>query len=168
MRYHRKGLNHSRKTRMAKNHQDKRRDGVSPQTDELASTLLGDALDLLAAGEDLGVLLVIGDDAGHVASYRFADDGEEQLLEGARDRVAAVERAHGDREAELGEPVRYSLAYEGAVADEAGVYQDALLFEFGEKGYKAYSAYSYVKGKGTGDRFQWTDAAPAGEVEPLL
>ena len=153
---------------MADKHDKERRDGVSPKTDDLASTLMGDALDLLAAGEGLGVLLAIGDDAGQVASYRFTDDGDEELLAGARDQVAATVRARGDREAGLGAPVRYSLAYEGAVADETGAYQDALLFEFGEKGYKAYSAYSYVKGKGTGDRFQWTDAAPAGEVEPLL
>lgn len=153
---------------MASNHNNQRRDGVSHETDRLASTLMGDALDMLAAGEDLGVLLVVGDAAGNVASYRFADDGDEQLLAAAADRVTAVVRDKGDRAVGLGEPVRYTLAYEGAVADEAGAYQDALLFEFGEKGYKAYSAYSYVKGKGTGDRFQWTEAAPAGEVEPLL
>ena len=65
---------------MADKHDKERRDGVSPKTDDLASTLMGDALDLLAAGEDLGVLLAIGDDAGQVASYRFTDDGDEELL----------------------------------------------------------------------------------------
>ena len=45
---------------------------------------------------------------------------------------------------------------------------DALLLEFGERGYRAYSAYSLIDGKGTGDGFTWTDPAPAGEMDPLL
>ena len=82
---------------------DELRDGVSPQTDELASTLMGDALDMLAAGDPFCVLLAI-----------------------------------------VGE------------------------LEFGERGWRSYSAYSLVDGIGTGDGFTWTDPAPAGEVPPLL
>ena len=134
-----------------------RRDGVSPETDELASTLMGDAFDLLASGEGFEVLLAVQDGDGTVSSYEFEDDGPEACLEGARDRVR-----------ELGGAVRYAIAYEGAVEDEDGSYADALLLEFGERGYRAYSAYSLIDGKGTGDGFTWTDPAPAGEMDPLL
>ena len=136
---------------------DMRRDGVSPETDELASELMGSSFDLLAAGEPFEVLLVVEGADGTVSSYEFEDDGPEACLEGARNRVG-----------ELDGVVRYAIAYEGAVADEDGTYADALLLEFGERGYRAYSAYSLIDGKGTGDGFTWTDPAPAGEMEPLL
>ncbi len=147
-----------------------RRDGVSAETDELSSTLMGDALDILAAGEEMGVLVAIGDARGVVASYELADDGQEALLNGAYERVRRVARLGGDGDANLGSPVRYAIAYEGAVASEqdGDAFHDALILEFGEKGYKSYSAYSYVKGRGMGERFEWSDPAPAGEVEPLL
>ena len=108
------------------------------------------------------------DAAGHVASYTFADDGPEECLEGARKKVRDLARSHGDSGAKLGDPMRYALAYEGAVADERGAYQDAVLLEFGERGRTSFSAFSLVDGKGTGDNFAWTDPAPAGEVENLL
>ena len=67
------------------------------------------------------------------------------------------------------EPVRYALVYEGAIQLlKEGGYEDAVLLEFGEKGYKSFSAYSLVHGKGQGDQFVWSDPAPAGELEPLL
>ena len=134
-----------------------RREGVSPQTDELASTLMGVALDLLAAGEPFEVLLAVEDASGVVQSYEFEDDGPEACLDGARDRVRTSESA-----------VRYALAYEGAVEVEPGSYADAVLLEFGERGYRAYSAYSLFEGRGAGDAFTWSDPAPAGEMEPLL
>lgn len=154
---------------MARKAEDEHRaDGVTPELDELSSTLMGDAFDLLAAGKDVDVLLVVGDAAGNVASYAFSDDGMEECLAGANAKVRELRRDGGDPEVGLGKPVRYAITYEGAVADESGAYQDAVLLEFGEKGYKAYSAYSYVKGRGEGDGFAWTEPAPAGEVEPLL
>lgn len=134
-----------------------RREGVSPQTDELASTLMGDALDLLAAGEPFVVLLAVQDESGVVSSYEFVDDGAEACLEGARARVRELEGAR-----------RYAIAYEGAVDAGDGSFADALLLEFGERGWRAYSAYSLFDGRGTGDGFTWTDPAPAGEMEPLL
>lgn len=145
-----------------------RREGVSPETDELGSALMGDALDLLAAGEPVEVLLAVQDARGAVASYEFADDGPEACLEGARDRVRALAASRGSRDEGLVEPARYAIVYEGAVEVEEGTFSDALLLEFGERGYLAYSAYSLVDGKGTGDGFTWTDPAPAGEMEPLL
>ncbi len=145
-----------------------RRSGVSPQTDELGSTLLGDALDMLAAGDEVDVLLAVQDSSGTVASYEFANDGPEACLEGARTRVSELASAGGDAVARLKAPVRYAIVYSGAVADDTGVYQDALILEFGERGWEAYSAYSLVDGIGRGDRFRWTDPAPAGQMEPLL
>ena len=146
----------------------RRREGVSPKTDELASTLMGDALDLMAAGSPVDVLLVVQDEKGAIASYAFADDGAEECLEGARDKVVAIDEAGGDEASSLGRPQRYAIAYEGAVAAEDGAFEDALLLEFGERGWNAYSAFSLVEGKGAGDGFGWTDPAPAGELEPLL
>lgn len=134
-----------------------RREGVSPQTDELASTLMGAAFDLLAAGEPFEVLLAVQDASGDVQSYEFEDDGPEACLAGARERVRSSEGA-----------VRYAIAYEGAVEAEGGTYADAVLLEFGERGYRAYSAFSLFEGRGTGDGFTWSDPAPAGEMEPLL
>lgn len=80
------------------------REGVSAKTDELASQLLGKALDVLAVGEELDVLLAVQDAAGTVASYEFADDGPEECLEGAHKRVGELARDHGDPRAHLGEP----------------------------------------------------------------
>ncbi|MDO5118871.1 MAG: hypothetical protein Q4D48_02200 [Coriobacteriales bacterium] len=145
-----------------------RKQGVSEELDVLSSTLVGDALDLLADGEDVNVLLVVQDAKGAIASYEFADDGPEATLNAARDRVLDLAKAHGDVEASLADPVRYALVYEGMIADETDAYQDALMLEFGEKGWNAYSAFSLYEGKGAGEGFMWTDPAPAGEIEPLL
>ena len=132
-------------------------EGVSPQTDDLASTLMGDALDLLAAGEPFAVLLAVQDASGEVSSYEFSDDGAEACLEAARAQVGRVAAAR-----------RYAIVYQGAVETADGGFADALLLEFGERGWRSYSAYSLVSGVGTGDGFTWTDPAPAGEVSSLL
>lgn len=154
---------------MAAGRADDRRSGdISPELDELSSTLMGDAFDLLADGQDLNVLLVVEGDRGAVASYEFSDDGSAALLEGARQRVRDLRHAGGDTTAHLGRPVRYALAYEGAVADEDDVFRDAVLLEFGERGRASYSAYSFFEGKGAGDGFRWSEPAAAGEETPLL
>ncbi|MEE0028469.1 MAG: hypothetical protein U0J70_12835, partial [Atopobiaceae bacterium] len=57
-------------------------DTVSEELDELSSTLMGDALNVLAEGDSMGVLVVIQDDVGEVASYEFVDDGPQALLDG--------------------------------------------------------------------------------------
>lgn len=130
---------------------------MSPELDELSSTLMGDALDMLAEGQPMGVLLVIQDADGDITSFEFIDDGPEALLNGARMRVKRTKRA-----------LRYALAYEGAIETEDGTYAEALILEFGEKGRPSFSAYSLYEGRGEGDNFRWTDPAPAGEEEPLL
>lgn len=130
---------------------------VSPQLDELSSTLMGDALDLLAEGQDVHVLLVMQDASGAVTSLELSNDGPEALLEGARARVRSSRGA-----------VRYAITYEGAIEMDDGTYADALILEFGERGCPSFSAYSLFDGRGEGDNFRWTDPAPAGEEEPLL
>ena len=141
---------------------------ISPELDELSCDLMGEALDRLAEGEDLHVLLVVGDDEGNAVSFEFADDGEEACLVGARDKVRSLARRKGDASVGIGAPRYYAICYEGAVADSDGTYADALLMEFGEKGRQAYSAYSLFEGRGLGEEFAWSDPAPAGEVDPLL
>lgn len=131
--------------------------GISPELDELSSTLMGDALDLLAEGADVNVLVVIEDARGNIQSLEFSDDGPEALLEAARSRVRHQRNA-----------VRYALVYEGAIQMEDNTFASALILEFGEKGYPSYSAYSLFEGRGMHDEFAWTDPAPAGEEEPLL
>ena len=130
---------------------------ISNELDELSSALMGDALDALADEGEVDVLLVCELADGTVESYVFADDGPEACLDGARDKVRATADA-----------VRYAIAYEGAVEAEDGAYEDALILEFGERGWHSFSAYSLVMGKGMGEEFAWTDPAPAGELEPLL
>ena len=142
---------------------------ISPELDELSCELLGEALDLLAVGENVNVLLVVQDAAGAVAPFEFADDGAEECLEGAYAKVKELASAKGDPKAGLGKPIRYAICYEGAVADdESGCFLDAVILEFGEKGTPTFSAFSLYEGKGAGDAFAWTDPAPAGEVPSLL
>ena len=43
--------------------------GVSAQTDELGSTLMGEALDRLAAGEDFSVVATAADSQGQPATW---------------------------------------------------------------------------------------------------
>lgn len=142
--------------------------GISQQLDDLSCELMAEALDRLAEGTDVNVLLVVGDAAGNAISFELANDGEEACLTGAYDKVRALARTHGDAKMGLGDPRYYALCYEGAVALQEGEYSDALIMEFGEKGRQAFSAYSLFEGRGLGDGFAWTDPAPAGEVESLL
>lgn len=146
----------------AKRASEPRKTGVSPETDALSSTLFGQALDLLAEGSDLGVLLVLQDEQGAVMPLSFSGDGIEAALDAARQNVKTAAQASTSH------IVRYALVYEGAVEAKDGSFADALLMEFGERGWCAYSAYSFFDGRGQGDAFRWTDPAPAGELDPLL
>ena len=143
-------------TTVSKN-EDREYGRVSPELDELSSTLMGAALDLLAEGEDLGVLLALQSEDGSITSLAFSDDGPEALLDGARNRVRHARST-----------LRYAIAYEGAIELDDGQFADAVLLEFGERGTPSFSAYSLYEGRGAGDAFRWTDPAPAGEEEPLL
>ena len=135
-----------------------RKTGVSPELDELSGNLIGEALDMLADGEDFGVLVAVEDENEEVETLDFSDDGPEECLEAAREYVFDLR----------GSVVRYTICYVGAVEDESGAYQDALIFEFGERGYEHFSGFMFFMGKGEGEDFAWTDPAPAGQIEPLL
>ena len=147
---------------------DQLKEGISPELDELVSELVGASLDMLAEDGEMPVFLVIEDATRTVASYEIEDDGLKECIEGARERIMEAGRAGGDPSQKLGTPVRYGIAYEGAIEDESGAYLDALIVEFGERGWRSYSLYSLVEGKGAGEGFAWSESAPAGELEPLL
>lgn len=150
---------------MADNHGD---GGVSAQTDELGSTLMGEALDRLAAGEDFSVVATAADSQGQRMTCEFDDDSAEQCLEAARAWVRNGARGE-DNARVIGKPACYAIAYLGAVADEDDVFRDALILEFGDRGAACgYSAYSLIDGIGSGKRFRYTDPAPAGELSCLL
>jgi len=130
---------------------------VSPELDELATTLFGDALDLVAEGEDFGVLVAVQEKSGHVESFSVTDDDPEALIEAAYDGVRRTKGA-----------LRYAICFEGAIEVEDGSFADAIITEFGERGQRSFSAYSLIEGKGAGEGLLFTDLAPAGEVEALL
>lgn len=136
---------------------EERKTGVSPELDELSGGLLAQALDMLADGEEFGVLVAVEDGNEEVETLDFSDDGPEECLDAAREYVRDCRDA-----------VRYTLCYVGAVADETGAYEEALIFEFGERAYEHFSGYLFFTGRGEGDGFAWTDPAPAGEIEALL
>ena len=131
-------------------------ENITPELDQLSCELIADALDLLAAGKDVNVMVVTQDEKGSADARTFADDGPEECLTAARDFVSGSGAQ------------RYAIAYDGAVADESGSFFDALLVEFGERGGSAFSAYVAYEGRGEGDDFAWADPEPAGETDLLL
>lgn len=153
---------HASKQSKQESEKNTRKEGVTPKLDELASTLLGEALDLLAEEGCMGVLLAVQDETDTIESLTFDNDEEEACLAAARSHVKKEVHSQDHK------PVRYALVYEGAIAAGDEGYQDAVIMEFGERGYKAYSAFCFIEGKGKGDAFGWTEAQPAGEVEALV
>lgn len=145
-----------------------RKQGVTPELDQLSCDLMGQAFDILADGGEVPVVLAVQDAKDRTASYEFVDDGIEACIEGAHRRVGELAQAAGDQEAGIGAPIRYAIVYEGAVENGEGVFEDALLLEFGEAGYVSYSAYSLFRGRGEHEGFAWSDPEPAGEVPALL
>ena len=121
-----------------------RKTGVSPELDELSGNLIGEALDMLADGEEFGILVAVEDVDEEVETLDFSDDGPEECLEAAREYVSDLRDSL----------VRYTICY--------------LIFEFGERGYEHFSGYVLFEGRGEGENFAWGDPEPAGEIEPLL
>jgi len=143
-------------------------DPISPELDALTCDLIGCCLDVLAEGEELWPTLSYcgagygadeSAERGSAECISFDDDGLEECLQAARDKVAALPS----------ETTCYALAYNGFVQmDQMSGTQDALIVEFGERGARtAYSAYiPYHTGK-TPDEFSSGEPLAAGE-EPLL
>jgi hypothetical protein len=130
---------------------------ISSELDALSCDLLGQALDALAAGVEVPVLVSV--DAGQGAEVSsFSDDSLELCLEAARSFVR-------DRS----DVICYAIVYDGDVALEGEAYQAALILEFGEKGAEtAYSGYVLYDGFGAQDDFAWADPEPAGTCELLV
>lgn len=142
--------------------------GVSEELDALSCDLLGSALDALAAGSDVLAVVALEDAHNTRISRSFIDDAPEACIEAARTYVKSLIASSGDKSCEFGKPVRYALVYEGAVQNDEGAFDDALILEFAEQGTQAYSAYVLWDGFGAGENLAWTDPAPAGEVESLF
>lgn len=141
--------------------------GISAELDELSCELIGESLDVLAAGDALGVVASVLDGQGRRLTCAFDDDGIEVCLEAARDWVRRL--ASGSlREADFSIPRCYAICFLGSV-DAGHGFSEALMEEFGEAdGGPDYSAYLLVEGIGQGDGLRWSDPLPAGEVTPLL
>ncbi len=129
---------------------------ISPELDELSCDLIAQALDALAAG--VAVPVLVGYDTATTRDIRaFEDDAYSACLQAARSWIQQNR-----------EIVRYALLFDGDIADAAGVYQQALIIEFAERGCTtAYSCYVRYSGVGTQEDFCWAEPQPAGECSPL-
>ena len=130
---------------------------ISDELDRLTCDVLGQALDSLAAGVAVPVLVALDEGEGPQVTA-FSDDGQDECLAAAREHVRAS-----------GAPLRYALLYDGDVADDDGAYHQALIIEFAERGdERAWSGYVLYEGFGAGEGFAWSDPQPAGECPALL
>ncbi|WP_028263584.1 hypothetical protein [Atopobium fossor] len=153
---------------MAQHSQNNQPVEVSEELDALSCELLGSALDALAAGVEVPVIVSVEDAAGTRVTNSFSEDGIETCINEAHSYIASLVAGKTGRPDNLGVPVRYAIVYEGAVDLENNGYEDALILEFAEKDQQAFSAYVLWQGFGAGEAFQWCDPEPAGEVDSLL
>ena len=140
---------------------------VSRDLDDMVCGLIEDFLDELAAGSDPGVVLCAEDEYGNRYQAAFTEDGPEACLNGARHFVE--QHAAGIPSDHVGELDRYAIAYAGGVELEEGVFDDAVIVSFYERGLDSgYSAYVLYEGFGEEEGFLWSEPEPAGEEPPLL
>lgn len=145
---------------------------ISDEMESLAGALIDYGLDMLEETAELAPTLAVEDAAGERALLSL--DGEEDVeecLEKAHEVVRQAARGKGPAiEGLSGRPVRYAIAYDGAIREEdGGPYQPALIVEYGERGLASgYSAYLLYEHAGHPQKFVWTDPAAAGEVELLV
>ncbi len=138
---------------------------ISEELDVLSCDLMGDAFDALADGMDFSVLVSYEDQNSNRELKSFSDDGFLACLEGARDYIKSLSECKDDTK----RPIRYALVYPASVANEDGIYEDAVILEYGEKGQTTgFSAYSLIDNIGEGERFMWSEPAAAGETELLV
>ena len=140
---------------------------ISDELNALVCATIDYALDLLGETAELSVTLVVEDAAGNQVLLSFDDEEIEECLDEARSMVASKSSSLGELE---GRPVRYAIAYDGAVEESQGAgYEPALIVEYGEKGLsQGYSAFLFYLNAGEPDRFQWTDPAAAGICDLLV
>lgn len=149
---------------------DPRPEPISAALETLANEMVDYGLESLATTGKLTTMLSVEDESGHRESLLFEDDSVEECLHAARDLVRSAAHKGSAIEGITGRPVRYAIAYDGAVRQEMdGPYLNALLVEYGEKGISSgYSAYLLYKKAGRPQDFVWTDPAAAGETELLV
>ena len=145
---------------------------ISPEMDALACALIDYGLDLLGTTGELAPTLAVEDDRGNRSLLSFDDEDFEECLEEVRNRLVAAARGEQGLDGLQGRPVRYAVAYDGAVdvpdSDVEG-FEPALIVEYGEHGMtSAYSAYLLYENPGDPQEFAWTDPAAAGEGELLV
>lgn len=143
---------------------------ISAQMDSLALALIEYSLDLLADLGDLSVTLAVEDAHNNHVVLSFDDEDFEESLEEAHETLRRAVAGTSPLKELEGVPVRYALAYDGAVdEDGSSGYVPALIVEYGEKGMSSgYSAYLCYENAGKPRDFVCSDPAPAGLVELLV
>ena len=145
---------------------------ISESMDALACALIDYSLDLLGETGELSPTLAVEDENGERSLLSFDDEDFEECLDEVRTRLQAAAKGKQEIEGLTGKPVRYAIAYDGAVqlpdAPDDG-FTAALIVEYGEKGMtQAYSAYMLYQNEGNPQEFAWTEPAAAGEEELLV
>lgn len=144
---------------------------ISDQLEALAGSLINYSLDLLGEVGELSPTLAAENAAGDPVLLSFDDEDVEECLDEIRARLRASAAGKQGLEGLKGVPVRYAIAYDGAVQlpDSPDGYEPALIVEYGEKGMtQGYSAYLLYQNAGDSQEFAWTDPAAAGEGELLV
>lgn len=145
---------------------------ISEQMDALACALIDYGLDLLGETGELVPTLAAENADGERTLLSFDDEDFEECLDEVHTRLRAAAKGKGELEGLKGKPVRYAIAYDGAIQDPDdpnGNFDPALIVEYGERGMtQAYSAYLLYKNPGKPQEFVWTDPAAAGEGELLV
>ena len=149
--------------------QDVEPEPISPELEGMANDLIDICLDELAERGSLLTTLCVENARGDRVTLTFDDIAVEECIEKARDTVAAARRKADVIDGLRGKPVRYAIAYDGAIRErEGGPYLNALIVEYGEVGLSsAYSAYLLYKKAGHPKDFVCSDPTAAGEM-PLL
>lgn len=153
-------------------HDDVEPEPISPEMDALACALIDYSLDLLGETGELTPTLAVEDASGNRSLLSFDDEDFEECLEEVRNRLVAAARGERTIDGLEGRPVRYAVAYDGAVdvpdSDVEG-FEPALIVEYGEHGMSsAYSAYLLYENAGDPQEFAWTEPAAAGEGDLLV
>lgn len=145
---------------------------ISPQMDALACALIDYGLDLLSETGELVPTLAVEDAEGNRSLLSFDDEDFEECLAEVHDRLTAAARGEQRLDGLKGRPVRYAVAYDGAISlpdGEGDGFEPALIVEYGEHGMSsAYSAYLLYSNAGDPQEFMCTDPAAAGEGELLV
>lgn len=145
---------------------------ISDEMEALAGDLIDYGLDALEDEGAFVTTLALEDAAGERTLLTLdGEDDVEECLEKAHEVIRQAARGKGPAAEGLpGRPVRYAIAYDGAIREEeGGPYKPALIVEYGERGLASgYSAYLLYQHAGHPQKFVWTDPAAAGEVELLV